>query len=257
MKYIGITDFTNAGEVFNMLRVFNTHKPYWWKGLLHVGVMMSYKTLNNLPTKWTDAWPPKEKVQSIFLQNKDLLNVIHYADYEGIDIFQSLKQVHILGGENLHAIQLDMIWPSPEEIKKFRRDESEVGIILQVNRKCLELNGYDDLELLRKLKEYGSSIDVVLLDMSAGKGIPMEPAILLPRIEMLSEQLPKLDIAVAGGLGPKTINLVEPIWKNYPEVSIDAQGQLRPSHNALDPIDWRLAEDYLTRALQLIASQRK
>lgn len=253
MQYIGITDFTNAGEVMNMLRIFNTYKPPWWEGLLHVGIMMSYKTLNEIPTKWKDAWPPKEDVKDIFLQNKNLLNVIHYADYEGINVFENLKKVHLLGGLNMHAIQLDMVWPDPEAIQKFRRDESEVGIILQINKKCLRLTGNDDSQLLRKIKEYGSSVNVVLLDMSAGKGIPLEPDFLIPKITMLKENLPEMEIAVAGGLGPDTINLMESIWKDYPEISIDAQGQLRSSKNALDPIDWKLAEDYLTGALKLLS----
>lgn len=253
MQYIGITDFANAGEVMNMLRVFNTHKPSWWQGLLHVGVMMSYKTLNGIPTKWKDAWPEKEKVKEIFLRNKDLLNVIHYADYEGINVFENLKKVHLLGGPNMHAIQLDMIWPNPKSVQRFRRDKSEIGIILQINRQCLEITRNDDLQLLRKIKEYGSSVDVVLLDMSAGKGIPMESNVLLPRIEMLKENLPSMKIAVAGGLGPETIQLMEPIWEKHPEISIDAQGQLRPSKNALDPIDWKIAGDYLTGALGLLS----
>jgi len=35
-------------------------------------------------------------------------------------------------------------------------------------------------------------------------------------------------------------------------MSIDAQGQLRPSKSALDPIDWSMAEEYLIKALQVL-----
>ena len=48
------------------------------------------------------------------------------------------------------------------------------------------------------------------------------------------------------------MNLVEPLVKMFPDLSIDAQGKLRSSGNALDPIDWGMAETYLVKALELM-----
>ncbi len=61
-----------------------------------------------------------------------------------------------------------------------------------------------------------------------------------------------MGIVVAGGLGPYTVRLVEPLLAEFPNISIDAQGQLRESGNALDPIDWDRAETYITRAVALL-----
>lgn len=58
-------------------------------------------------------------------------------------------------------------------------------------------------------------------------------------------------LAVAGGLGPDTMELINPIAESFPDISIDAQGKLRPSGNALDPIDWNLAEKYLSRSVAM------
>ncbi|MFA5934800.1 MAG: hypothetical protein WC827_02885 [Candidatus Paceibacterota bacterium] len=37
----------------------------------------------------------------------------------------------------------------------------------------------------------------------------------------------------------------------FPDVSIDAEGKLRPSGSALDPVDWDMAEKYIIEALKL------
>ena len=72
------------------------------------------------------------------------------------------------------------------------------------------------------------------------------------RSRAIKENIPEFGIVVAGGLGPRTLHLIEPIIEEFPDISIDAQGQLRPSHNALDPIDWDMAGEYLTKSLQML-----
>lgn len=61
-----------------------------------------------------------------------------------------------------------------------------------------------------------------------------------------------LGIVATGGLGPEGIGLVEPLVEEFPDISINAQGRLRPSGSALDPIDWDVAKTYLVRALELL-----
>jgi hypothetical protein len=39
------------------------------------------------------------------------------------------------------------------------------------------------------------------------------------------------------------------VVRKFPRVSIDAQGKLRPSGDAHDPIDWEMAAEYLKQAL--------
>jgi len=51
---------------------------------------------------------------------------------------------------------------------------------------------------------------------------------------------------------PTSMNLLMPIVQEYHSISIDAQGKLRPSGSALDPIDWDMAETYLINALHLV-----
>lgn len=68
-SYIGITDFTDVAQATAMKEVFSRLKDQKTNRILHVGVMMSYKTLHGLPTKWTDAFPKKGHPPRITLRS--------------------------------------------------------------------------------------------------------------------------------------------------------------------------------------------
>jgi hypothetical protein len=85
-----------------------------------------------------------------------------------------------------------------------------------------------------------------------GQGRRLEATGLLPLARAIKAAFPDLAIAVAGGLRPESVMLAEPIYREFPQISIDAQSKLRPSGNALDPIDWDMAEAYLIEALKLL-----
>jgi hypothetical protein len=59
-----------------------------------------------------------------------------------------------------------------------------------------------------------------------------------------------IGLGVAGGLGPDSLNLVEPLIAKFPNLSIDAEGRLRNNQNDLD---LKAMSDYLAKALQLFA----
>jgi hypothetical protein len=105
-------------------------------------------------------------------------------------------------------------------------------------------------KMLTRIGEY-ESIDSILLDKSMGRGLGMDSNALRPFVEIITQKRPNLGIAVAGGLGPDTLHFVEPLIREFPDLSIDAQGKLRSSGNSLDPIDWSLAEKYIEKAVKL------
>lgn len=249
--YIGITDFMTFEQVKKMLAVFKAHLLPQSKRKLHVGVMMSYKTLNDLETKWQKAFPQKEEICDIFGSN-ETYNCLHYADYGRNSNYLDLSYAISFGGTGIHALQLDMIWPEPSDILEGIRDSrKQVEIILQIGRNALEEADNNPEIVAYKMKKYIGVIDRVLLDRSMGQGISMDANFLLPFAWAIRRRFPNLGLGIAGGLGPNTIGLVEPFVKNFPDVSIDAQGKLRPSGSALDPIDWEIAEQYLIESLKL------
>ena len=249
--YIGMTDVPDADWLTRMLnRYVDADGPRCGRWL-HAGVMMSYKSMNGLPTRWSAAWPKNEEVAGIFVPSHWILNTLHYADYDGVDVLASLERAAGYGGRWLGAIQLDMIWPDPAAIRAFAERRPKLRLILQVGAKALSQADEDADALIERLKAYDGALSDVLLDMSGGKGVAMNPARLEPYIYELRARIPGLGITLAGGLGPDTLPLVEPLVRKFPDLSIDAQGKLRPSGDALDPIDFDRAESYLRKAVAM------
>ena len=251
--YIGITDFTNFEQVTKMLEVFQRHKPSGSQRILHVGVMMSYKTLNSIETKWSKAFPPKEMIADIFRPgDEEVYYCLHYADYDHNTGFADLARGIEYAGPWVNAVQLDMSWPDPEVVASgVHTSRRQIEVILQVGKNAIEEANNDPVEVVRRLEDYDGVIHRVLLDKSMGRGLGMDANGLIPFARAIRERFPMLGLVVAGGLGPETIQLVEPLVAVFPDVSIDAQGQLRPSGNALDPINWDMAGNYLIKAHQL------
>jgi hypothetical protein len=254
--YIGITDFTNFEQVTKMLEVFRRHKQSGSQRVLHVGVMMSYRTLNGIETKWSKAFPPKEKISSIFGLTddaSDLYYCLHYADYSNDTRFTDLARGIEFAGPWVNAIQLDMPWPDPGMVVSgVRASREQVEVILQVGKKAIEEANNDPAEVVMRLEDYEGIIHRVLLDKSMGRGIGMDAQGLISFAHAIKNRFPNLGLVVAGGLGPDSLNLVEPLVREFPGLSIDAQGKLRPSGDALDPIDWDMAGSYLAKALKLL-----
>lgn len=252
--YIGITDFTSLEQVIRMLEVFWKHKLSGSQRELHVGVMMSFKTLNDIETKWSKAFPPKEAIADIFRQyDNDAYYCLHYADYDRNTKSTDLAHALEYAGPLVSAIQLDMPWPDPGMVASaIHMSGKQVEVILQVGKNAIEEAKNDPAEVVRRLEAYEGIIHRVLLDKSMGRGLGMDAVGLIPFAQAIRGRFPNLGLVAAGGLGPDSIGLVEPLVKEFPDLSIDAQGKLRPSGNALDPIDWDMAGTYLVNALKLL-----
>jgi len=250
VPYIGITDFMFPRQARIMLELFETlslgihHK-------LMVGVMMSRKTLNGLPTSWSNVFPATDDVAGVFMPHRLAFNTIHYADYEGLDFADNLIRVVAYGGKNLYAIQLDMTWPDPRVIFAMKAVRPDLQFILQVGRSALEEVDDDPFAVVTKLQSYLPSLDFVLLDRSMGQGRPLDADDLRRFIVAIKDQLPALGIAVAGGLGHKSLHLVKTLVTEFPDLSLDAQGKMRLSGKLQDPINWTIAAMYLAQATKM------
>ena len=252
--YVGITDFTSFQQVENMLEVFNAHKATDTKRVLHVGVMMGRKTMLDLPTEFAEVFPRKESIAGIF-SSPDTYNCLHYADYGKApdpELASNLIKAISYGGEKISALQLDIPWPNPSDVAYAKKKcGKDLEIILQVGQRSFEAVENNPELLTTTLINYYGIVDRVLLDRSMGKGVPLDAQNLLPFIRDIARHLPRMGLVVAGGLGPDTIHLLLPIVAEYSQISIDAEGQLRTSHNIKDPIEWDLATIYLIKALQI------
>ena len=169
-----------------------------------------------------------------------------------IDDFHITKAL-AYGGDGINALQLDMTWPDAGEIENaLRVSEKEIEVILQIGTTAFTKANNDHKNVVEKLRWYEGLIQYVLLDASVGRGIQMDPDALMIYACAIRKAFPELGIVIAGGLGPSTVELIEPFARKFPDISIDAEGKLRSSGSILDPVDWYMAEMYLTKALQIL-----
>lgn len=225
--------------------------------MLMLGLMMSRKTLRGIPSRWTDIFPKKKTIASIFVDHPAAYNCVHYADYDDETTLTDLLEAREWGGLHLRALQLDMIWPDPAMLKEFRRIHPEIELVLQVGGKALDAEENDSKKVSARIAGYDRVIDYVLLDKSMGKGKGLDAKFLAPFVERIERDLPDLGIAVAGGLGPDSVELLRPLLADRPYLSFDAQSKLRPSGNAEDPLELLFAWWYVQDAIMLIDEMRK
>lgn len=251
--YIGATDFTSRSQVERAKAAI----PAGVNRRLHVGVMTSYKVLTNQPSKWADVWLKPHQIQELF-QDDGSYNVIHYADYGHTEIDRApttvldLVKAWDMCGAYVHAMQLDMVWPAESLIQEFLYARPNAEVILQVSSTAI--NDVGD-EWLDYINGYDNLVHYILLDTGMGRGVEFDPQAALSRVRQVLKETYFFEpyrIAVAGGLGPNTYGNLKPIFDVYPEVSCDAQGKLRPSGNAMDPLDIDLTEQYIRGVCSLL-----
>ena len=292
--YTGICDVDNPEVALAMVKKLRECRKDDER-LIMIGVMTHPVVLDSdIPVPKTvreaicEEFLAKEEISKGFIDDPDVLNTIHYADLYGPDgpwkgqeapnLNKNLELCVKYGGENLHAIQLDVTWPDVEELRKFKEKHPEILIILQVGKFALNEADNDPQEVVDKLCEYGDSIDHVLLDLSMGKGRKMEEldiTLLLRQLSLIQYELPNLGLALAGGLGPKSDESSESVYsmdalkrivEEFPNISIDAQGGLKPLDAERDrsghfiaktPVDPERTGEYIEQASALLDGNKK
>ena len=247
--YVGITDFMAIAQVEDMrgeVRGLSGH-------VLHVGVMASYKTIRGIPNRWPNRFPPCRNIASIFRPHEKVFNVLHYASTEDLDdLLPQLQSAGSVGGPNMQGLQLDICWPDPEAVLAYQGMHPEIKIILQVGPKAMRQMDLDPKKIADRIVREYPTVDYALLDNSAGRGVGMDWTTLRRYILELRTAGYKHAITVAGGLGPHSLHLVAPLVREFPDISIDAEGALRKHPD--DPVDWEMARSYLRQALRLFSS---
>jgi hypothetical protein len=242
--YIGVTDFKHISQVERMLRALESTGS---RRKLHVGVMTSRKILDEEETIWKDAFPRPEDIAGI-MGSTNAYNCLHYVEYnDQTDLLTHVRRAIALCGPSLHAVQLDATWPSTDVTWELHREFPHLEIIIQVGRLAQALVNNSE-GIARMLHGYGSTIHRALIDNSQGRGVKLNTRHHLAIIAAIKRRMPRLGLVTAGGLGPGNLDPILPIIERHPNTSIDAQAGLRPSKNALDPINLDMTEAYIIEA---------
>ena len=218
--YIGVTGFMSRAEVNEAL----TMVPRGAMRRLMVGVLMSDKSLVRQQSN-PNRYPKKEAVEDIFVDDPRALNLVHYNTHHPETLCTQLKEITELAGPYLDGFQLNMAWPRIAQLEDYKAAYPEKFILLQIGSRAMaQVESMNDFEL--SVGAYLALIDAVLIDSSGGRGEPLNPEKMADYLWTI-QHFP-IGLGVAGGLGPRTLHLIDPLVRDFRDrLSIDAEGQLR------------------------------
>lgn len=250
--YIGVTGFTRQSEIKFALESI----PHNGTHRLMVGVLMSSKTLRGEQNKWPNRYPRKEDVAGIFVDDPRALNLVHYSTDNPTTLVNQLQEIEALAGEAFDGFQLNVPWPLVEDIRKYRESSPDTFIVLQIGSHALNSLLEDVIASTAKLVAYRDLIDAILIDPSGGKGEPINIEYATAILRLVSEPsiIGGLGIGIAGGLGPDTLFDLDSIVREFPTISIDAEGRLRDAFNE-DRINLDRVRIYLEDGLIILSGK--
>lgn len=242
--YIGITGFMFLSDALHVLNSV----PANANRLVMLGVLASLKTMRCIQNKWPNRYPTMDKIAGIFPGHPSVLNLIHYNTKEKETLGEQLVAMTEFGGRNLHGFQLNIAWPSPDVLAEYKKAHPTKQIVLQIGGHAFEMVNHLPEQLAARVTEYDEVVEYVLLDPSGGYGKPFDPERARDYLLALEAQNFGMGLGVAGGLSPATLNLVEPLAREFPDLSIDAEGRLRTPE---DHLDLAVSSEYLRKAFAM------
>ena len=221
---------------------------------LMIGVLVSDASMEGQPDRWPRRYPPPASAADIFSDHPAAFNVVHYNTHDPSTLARQLTEIVRLVGSRLHGFQLNMAWPAPRQLALFREECPGVQIIIQLNREAFDIiAGLPDGVSGKLRREYGGLYDHALLDLSAGHGEMLEPVWAADQLRRLYGADLDAGLGVAGGLCAESLPMIEPLIREFPDLSIDAEGRLRDED---DFLDLNRAEEYLIGALAMFEGEK-
>lgn len=234
LPYVGVSGLMSRAAVDACLAAFEQAFPHG-DHLLMVGVLASQKTVAGVANKHPRRYPRVPDVADIFADHPRLtLNLVHYAS-DTQPTLPELRDLASVAGHLCEGFQFNVTWPHPEVLAVFQESwggwpPASQRFVLQAGR--LLLNGVVDL--VRALRPYRGLVTDVLLDASGGRGLPLDVELERAAVsELLAADL-GMGISVAGGLCAEGMPEIAPLLRDFPCLSIDAEGRLRTPEDDLD-----------------------
>jgi hypothetical protein len=219
-----------------------------------MGVLVSSKTLAGGQNKYPHLYPPVKNLPSIFVSDPRFLNFVHYNTDNPLFLREELFKIikFFQGGEKknglnwLNGFQLNIAWPAISQLEDVKTAFPAFKIVLQIGPQALEQADYSPEKVMAMASGYLPFVDYFLLDVSAGFGKPLDADNIRPYLRGLSD-LFSAGLVIAGGLGPDTLHLAEPLIREFPEVSVDAQSGLQEK----GALSINRSVEYIRRALKM------
>lgn len=221
---------------------------------LALGVLVSERTLCGQQNSMPHLFPPVESLRKLLVSHNGVLSTVHFGTRGYDTLAEQLLALIKIAGPNLGAVQLNLAWPSPDQLH--RLDEmvevhgcARPNLILQIGREAQKLRGGPSA-MARRLRTYEGLIDAVLIDTSGGSGTLFDLEHSAELLDAVRCAVPWIGVGLAGGIGPDNLERLIPLLRRCPDLSIDSQKLLRTPD---DHLDIEAACLYTSRAFRMFA----
>ena len=234
--YFGITGITTNSQAQEILNVYHPSQlssvP---KRDIMIGVLVSQKTFSGQKNKYPNRYPVKDNLADIFPNHPLALNLIHYSTDDTSTLLDQLVAVTQAAGPFFHGFQLNIAWPKSKVIREYIALYPFARIVLQIGSRACDLVGNRPNWLADMVAEfYGDIVDHVLLDVSGGEGKIFDSEKFRDYIVALKTKGLPVGIGVAGGLSPETVDILEPLAEEFPDLNTDVEKGARDENDNLD-----------------------
>jgi hypothetical protein len=225
---------------------------------------MSSKTLAGKTEKWPGRYPKKEAVADIFVDDPRALNLIHYNTDDRETLERQLVEIaKLVGPDKFDGFQLNIAWPDPRDIRNFQHQRyglyPDKFVVLQMGSKTMQAMSPKTFRTALYCSYDHRSccswiLDAILIDPSGGEGKPLDTAREAEYLREIRAFSGPISIGIAGGLGPDTLHLAEPLIHEFSDLSIDAEGRLR-TPQPKDALDLDAMQKYLAGAYAMFGEK--
>jgi len=228
--YVGITGITTPEQAQALLDMWPASAPPL---SLMLGVLASPKSLAG---DCNPRSPQRDVIPSLYRHDPRALNLIHYHTKDLATLAEqligvsSIRQAH----PSTDGVQINVAWPGRDQILEYGQWAPSISrVVLQVGPSMLGSSW--SIEVIAELvdREYAGIITDVLVDVSGGRGKPLDPAWARRAVKAFSTWNRDVRIGIAGGLSVETVGRLEPLINGY-DLSIDTETAMRTQDDELD-----------------------
>lgn len=231
--YIGITGPVTGKEVKDIVEEFSNAGYSLSSGHIPMlGFLVSQKTLFG-QTVQNRRYPSfKEIPELISTTEGKVFPMIHYNSKSIQGLASEVEKVFkdLYFNDLCKSVQLNIPWPEVGQLERMQMVMPDLKIVLQLSHKAME--NKSPVEIAKRVKNYGSLIDYVLIDPSGGRGLEFDIDTSIEVYNQIKDTaFADLTIGFAGGFtGDNVQTRVDELYRRTygsSNFSIDAEGGLR------------------------------
>ncbi len=235
---------------------------------LSVGILLTPARIQNKPVRapWNTFMPDAAQAKALkaFTTERLAPLTLHArSETEGAEpLFEELNAMFAYLGQEPDLLHLDndRRLPSVDLIGMLKARYPRLRLIIHLGT-TVQASHQDDPEacvsaLMTRygahLATHGGAITHVLWDGCGRRfGSELDPHQALRFVQAMHRQAPRVEPIVSGRLGPETLSVLDPIWAETREFSLDAHRQLSPGFGK--PVDPERTIRYIQGALRRLA----